>query len=169
MFPVTIIILHGPLSLSLSLFRFEKPPAPSRLDNVTTRDTCSSALFLLILDCYVFCLVRSPADLFLRDFVPHRQTSSSASNIPFWIKLQSRQSHHHSLSPGRRERLNSCQRINNYCHRTSADSPHGFPPSSHRPPQLATASGLGRVGVSPLPGTFRALHGSCGPLCPGVL
>ena len=40
--------------------------------------------------------------LFLRDFVPHRQTSSSASNIPSWIKLRSWQSHHHSL-PRRRK------------------------------------------------------------------
>ena len=45
---------------------------------------------------------------------------------------------------------------------------HGFPPSSHRPPQLSTALGLGRV-TSPL---LRDLSGSfrfVGPLCPGVL
>ena len=42
LFPVTIIILRLPLSLSL---RFEKPPAPSRLDNVTaSEDLFSGAL-----------------------------------------------------------------------------------------------------------------------------
>ena len=53
-------------ALSLSLFHFKKPPAPSRLDNVTTKETCSLALFLLSLNRYMFCLFRSPADFFER-------------------------------------------------------------------------------------------------------
>ena len=93
-------------ALSLSLFCFEKPPMPSQLDNVTT----SEDLFFGALPPPIgsLCVLPRPfaGGPFSRDFVPHRQTSSSASNIPFRIKLQSRQSHHHSLSPGRRKRLN---------------------------------------------------------------
>ena len=43
------------------------------------------------------------------------------------------------------------------CYQISADSPYGFPPSSHCSPQLATALGLSRVSVSASQGP----SGSC--------
>ena len=70
----------------------------------------SSALFLLLLDRYVFCLVRLSAS-FLRDFVPNRQGTSSASNIPSRIKLISRSSRIHSLPLRRRNVLTLYQQF----------------------------------------------------------
>ena len=144
---------HHPSQLSLSLFRFEKPPAPSRLDNVTTRDTYSSALFLLILDRYVFCLVR-----FSRDFVPNRQGTSSASNIPSRIKLISWSSRIHSLSPGRRNVLTLNQQFlpknQQFLPSNLSGFTHSSPLLCRYSPQPSTASRLSVSLRFRLSGTF---------------
>jgi len=110
---------------------------------------------------------------FSRDFVPHRQTSSSASNIPFWIKLQSRQSHHHSPSPRRRKRLKFELKITAEESTINAIKPQRILPTAshhrviarHSSPQLRVSA----VSASPLLRDLRAHFGSWGPRAQGYL
>ena len=104
---------HRPPRLSLSLSLSFASRSHWRLPDWISRrhhHSCSLALFLLLLDRYVFCLVRLSAG-FLRDFVPNRQRTRSASNIPSRIKLISRLSRIHSLSFRRRNILTLYQQF----------------------------------------------------------
>ena len=103
---------------------------------------------------------------FLRDFVPYRQTSRSASNIPFRIKPRSRQKRSSFSCLEKKKRLfrirNSCQRTYNSSHQTSADS---HPRLSTIESSPATALGLSCLIVSAAQGPFGLIP-VCGALVP---
>ena len=106
----------------------------------------------------MFCLVRSLADLFERlrslpgndqftlEYSIRYKTAKPAEAIIILLLRRRKASHFESAIPAEEHTIPAIepQRI----------LPHGFPPSSHRPPQLSTALGLGRVIVSAAQGPF---------------
>ena len=113
------------MALSLSLFRFEKPPAPSQLDIVTT----SEDLFFGALPPPIgsLCVLPRP---FTSGLFEHLR--SKLAIIQFClkhseIKLRSR-SLIQSFSP--LEKKTSGHRVNNSCHRINNSKPGGFHHSS---------------------------------------
>ena len=109
---------------------------------------------------------------FLRDFVPHRQTSSSASNIPSRIKLRSLQSDHHSLLTRRRKASHFESAIPAKESTIPAIKPQRILPTAfhhrviarHSSPQLGSRP-CHRLRCS---GTFRAHSSSWGPCAQGL-
>ena len=153
MFPVTIIII---LRGSLSLFRFEKPPAPSRLDRMTTsEDSFCGALPPIGSLCV------HPCPFVIRLF--GRLCSESANDQfclkhSFLDKTAKPVEHSFTLSPGEENVLPSNQQFlpsnQQFLPTNLSGFSHSPPPSSRSPPQPSTASRLSVLLRFRLPGTL---------------